>query len=59
MTLSNEPPKFNRHRVKVTFSKGLKELIHACLQKDPNKRYISDVHVCAYDANVDRQQRHC
>lgn len=38
MTLSNDPPKLNRHRALITFSKNLKELIGLCLQKDPSKR---------------------
>lgn len=38
MTLSNDPPKLNRHRALITFSRNLKELIGLCLQKGPSKR---------------------
>lgn len=38
VTLSNEPPKLNRHRSQITFSKSYKDLISLCLNKDPSKR---------------------
>lgn len=39
MTLSNDPPKLNRYRETIKFSKAFKDLISSCLQKDPSKRF--------------------
>ncbi|KAK9707713.1 hypothetical protein K7432_010032 [Basidiobolus ranarum] len=38
MTLSNDPPTLDRDSTKHRYSKGFKEMIDLCLQKDPKKR---------------------
>ncbi|KAJ3233485.1 hypothetical protein HDU78_006406 [Chytriomyces hyalinus] len=38
MTLQNDPPTLDRDQTRHKFTKCFKDLIDACLQKDPNKR---------------------
>lgn len=38
LTLQNEPPTLDRDRTKYKYSRSFKEMIDACLQKDPSKR---------------------
>ncbi|KAJ3065765.1 hypothetical protein HDU98_010870 [Podochytrium sp. JEL0797] len=38
MTLQNDPPTLDREQTFHKYSKSFKDLIDACLQKDPNKR---------------------
>ncbi|ORX90641.1 kinase-like protein [Basidiobolus meristosporus CBS 931.73] len=38
MTLSNDPPTLDRDSTKHRYSKGFKEMIDLCLQKDPKRR---------------------
>lgn len=41
LTLQNEPPTLDRENTKHKYSKQFKEMVDMCLQKDPNKRYVS------------------
>lgn len=38
MTLSNEPPTLDREATFHKYSKTFKDMIDACLKKDPKKR---------------------
>ncbi|KAI8809933.1 kinase-like domain-containing protein [Cladochytrium replicatum] len=38
LTLQNDPPTLDRDTTKHRYSKGFKEMIDSCLQKDPSKR---------------------
>ncbi|KAI8801129.1 kinase-like domain-containing protein [Cladochytrium replicatum] len=38
LTLQNDPPTLDRDTTKHRYSKGFKEMIDTCLQKDPSKR---------------------
>ena len=40
MTLSNDPPTLHRETTKNKYSKAFKDMVDACLQKDPTKRYV-------------------
>jgi serine/threonine protein kinase len=39
LTLQNDPPTLDREHTSHKYSKGFKDLIDMCLQKDPSKRY--------------------
>lgn len=43
MTLSGAPPTLDRQRAKYRYSRTFKEMIDACLHKDPNKRPTAEV----------------
>lgn len=43
MTLSGAPPTLDRQRAKYRYSRTFKEMIDACLHKDPNKRPTAEL----------------